>query len=60
MPYARNVNTKIPYADRMKQRWSHPASRSARRTCGYTLTELLIVLGIVTLLAFLLVPRLLG
>lgn len=44
----------------MKRLRSLPTASLRGRSCGYTLTELLIVLGIVTLLAFLLVPRLLG
>ena len=44
----------------MKHRDTPPITRPSLRSGGYTLTELLIVLAIVTVLAFLLVPRFLG
>ena len=44
----------------MKRRDTPWISRKSPRLRGYTLTELLIVLAIVTVLAFLLVPRFLG
>ena len=57
---ARPSPTKFRMLNPMKRRDTPWISRKSPRLRGYTLTELLIVLAIVTVLAFLLVPRFLG